>query len=142
MNLYECTSCGARLMVKSTETSSFCAYCGQPMILVDRVKDELEPDLIIPFGISQKRAEQLIRDRFCKGWFVPDEIKKFEIDKIRGIYIPYWLASYHVRKSSSMYFRRMKKASALVIMKMLWFYSSSCTENCRQNSHTQLYERL
>lgn len=87
------------------------------MILVDRVKDELEPDLIIPFGISQKRAEQLIRDRFCKGWFVPDEIKKFEIDKIRGIYIPYWLASYHVRKSSSMYFRRMKKASALVIMK-------------------------
>ena len=62
MNLYECTSCGARLMVKSTETSSFCAYCGQPMILVDRVKDEIEPDFIIPFSISQKRAEQLIRD--------------------------------------------------------------------------------
>ena len=109
MNLYECTSCGARLMVKSTETSSFCAYCGQPMILVDRVKDELEPDLIIPFGISQKRAEQLIRDRFCKGWFVPDEIKKFEIDKIRGIYIPYWLASYHVRKKLKYVFQENEK---------------------------------
>lgn len=113
MNLYECTSCGARLMVKSTETSSFCAYCGQPMILVDRVKDELEPDLIIPFGISQKRAEQLIRDRFCKGWFVPDEIKKFEIDKIRGIYIPYWLASYHVRKKLKYVFQENEKGECV-----------------------------
>lgn len=52
------------------------------MILVDRLDKELEPDLIIPFSISQKRAEQLIRDRFCKGWFVPDEIKHFQIDKI------------------------------------------------------------
>ncbi len=113
MNLYECTSCGARLMVKSTETSSFCAYCGQPMILVDRVNDELEPDVIIPFGISQKRAEQLIRDRFCKGWFVPDEIKNFKIDKIRGIYIPYWLASYHVRKKLKYTFQENEKGERL-----------------------------
>lgn len=113
MNLYECTSCGARLMVKSTETSSFCAYCGQPMILVDRVTDELEPDIIIPFGISQKRAEQLIRDRFCKGWFVPDEIKNFQIDKIRGIYIPYWLASYHVRKKLKYVFQENENGERL-----------------------------
>lgn len=113
MNLYECTSCGARLMVKSTETSSFCAYCGQPMILVDKVTDEMEPDLIIPFGISQRRAEQLIRDRFCKGWFVPDEIKNFQIDKIRGIYIPYWLASYHVRKNLKYVFQENEKGERL-----------------------------
>lgn len=98
MNLYECTSCGARLMVTAHETSSFCAYCGQPMVLVDRVTNELEPDLIIPFGISQRRAEQLIRERFGKGWFVPDDIKNLQVDKIRGIYIPYWLTSVHVRK--------------------------------------------
>lgn len=67
------------------------------MILVDRVKDELERTLLFHWNFSEEQ-EQLIRDRFCKGWFVPDEIKKFEIDKIRGIYIPYWLASYHVRK--------------------------------------------
>ena len=109
MNLYECTSCGARLMVKSTETSSFCAYCGQPMILVDRVNDELEPDVIIPFGISQKRAEQLIRERFCKGWFVPNDIKNFQIDKIRGIYVPYWLASYHVRKKLKYVYQENEK---------------------------------
>lgn len=109
MNLYECTSCGAKLMVKSTESSSFCAYCGQPMILVDRVTDELEPDVIIPFGISQRRAEQLIRERFCKGLFVPQEIKNFRIDKVRGIYIPYWLMSYHVRKKLKYSFQESKK---------------------------------
>lgn len=109
MNLYECTSCGAKLMVKATETSSFCAYCGQPMILVDRLDKELEPDLIIPFSISQKRAEQLIRDRFCKGWFVPDEIKHFQIDKIRGIYVPHWLVSYHVKKKIKYIFTENKR---------------------------------
>ena len=98
MNVYECNSCGARLMVSAKETSSFCAYCGQPLVLVDRVTDELEPDLIIPFGISQTKAEKLIRDRFCKGFFVPKEIKELQVDKIRGIYIPYWLTSVHVRK--------------------------------------------
>lgn len=113
MNLYECTSCGARLMVKSTESSSFCAYCGQPMMLVDRVMDELEPDIIIPFGISQSKAEQLIRERFCKGWFVPDEIKKFQIDKIRGIYIPYWLVSHHVKKKIRYVFEEREQGEVL-----------------------------
>lgn len=67
MNLYECTSCGARLMVKSTETSSFCAYCGQPMILVDRVKDELEPDLIIPLEFLRREQNSLYVTGSAKG---------------------------------------------------------------------------
>lgn len=123
MNLYECTSCGAKLMVKSTETSSFCAYCGQPMILIDRLENELEPDLIIPFGISQKRAEHLIREKFCQGWFVPNEIKNFQLDKIRGIYVPYWLISYHVKK------------------KIKYVFSDS-PHNDKESSHSRLIDLL
>ena len=110
--------------------------------MVDRVKDELEPDLIIPFGISQKKQNSLYVTG--SGVNCSDEIKKFEIDKIRGIYIPYWLASYHVRKKPSMYFRRMKKGERVSNYEKCFssYSKDSCTENCRQNSRTQLYERL
>ena len=77
--------------------------------MADRVKDELEPDLVYSILDFSEEAKQLIRDRFCKGWFVPDEIKKFVIDKIRGIYIPYWLASYHVRKKLKYVFQENEK---------------------------------
>lgn len=93
MNVYKCTSCGAKLMVNRNETSSFCAYCGQPTIIFDRVSKELQPDVVIPFTITKDKAINLIKEKLNKGRFVPDEIKNFEIDKIRGIYIPFWLVS-------------------------------------------------
>ncbi len=93
MDLYSCTSCGAKLMMNSKETASFCAYCGQPTIIFERVSDELQPDIVVPFSITKEKAVSLIKEKFMQGRFVPDEIKNFEVDKLRGIYIPFWLVS-------------------------------------------------
>lgn len=90
-NVYTCTSCGGELAVNGVETSTFCAYCGQPTIVFSRVSQELEPDSIIPFKITKEQAVQSIRERFAKSIFVIDEVKNFEVEKIRGIYIPYWV---------------------------------------------------
>lgn len=98
MDTYECISCGAKLMVKRTETSSFCAYCGQPMILVDKMSGEFTPDVIIPFTVKKERAEQLIREKLGKGWFVPPEVRKLQVDEVKGIYIPFWASSFNVRR--------------------------------------------
>ncbi|MGN0394095.1 MAG: hypothetical protein ACI4EF_01920 [Coprococcus sp.] len=93
MNIYNCTSCGARLMINDKETSTFCAYCGQPTIVFERVSEELQPDLIIPFTVTKEVAVNLIKEKLMKGKYVPNEIKNFKIDKLRGIYIPFWLVS-------------------------------------------------
>lgn len=98
MDTYECISCGAKLMVKRTETSSFCAYCGQPMILVDKMEGEFSPDIIIPFAVKKERAEQLIRERLGRGWFVPPEVRRLQVDEVKGIYIPFWVSSFNVRR--------------------------------------------
>lgn len=90
-NIYSCTSCGGELMVNGLETSTFCAYCGQPTIVFNRVSKELKPKYIIPFSVAKEQAITLIRDKFNSGFFVPDEIKNFETERIKGIYIPYWL---------------------------------------------------
>lgn len=90
-NIYSCTSCGAELAVNGVETSTFCAYCGQPSIVFSRVSRTLKPELIIPFSIQKEQAVAIIRKRFNEGAFIPKEVKNFEVERVRGIYIPYWL---------------------------------------------------
>lgn len=90
-NIYTCTSCGGELSVNGVEASTFCAYCGQPTIVFSRVSQEMMPKFILPFRIQKDQAVGAIREKLRKGIFVPNEIKNFEVEKVRGIYIPYWL---------------------------------------------------
>lgn len=90
-NIYTCTACGAELAVNGVEASTFCAYCGQPTIVFSRVSQELMPKWIIPFRIQKEQAVDGIREKLNKGLFVPREIKNFEVEKVRGIYVPYFL---------------------------------------------------
>ncbi len=88
-NIFACTSCGAKLAVNDTEASTFCAYCGQPTIVFERVSKMVRPDRIIPFKVTREEAESSIRSRFKKGRFVPKSIKNFHVERISGIYVPY-----------------------------------------------------
>ena len=90
-NLYTCTSCGAELFINGVETATFCAYCGQPTVVFNRVSEELKPERIIPFSITREQAVGLIREKLSHGFFVPNAIKNFEVERVRGIYIPYFL---------------------------------------------------
>lgn len=90
-NIYTCTACGAELAVNGVEASTFCAYCGQPTIVFSRVSRELMPKWVLPFRIQKEQAVNSIRERLNKGFFVPKEIKNFEVEKVRGIYVPYFL---------------------------------------------------
>lgn len=99
MQVCKCTSCGAELMVNGVEASTFCAYCGQATVVMDRVEDCLKPDYIIPFKINKDDAERIIRNTLQKGFFVPPEIKNFEVEKLRGIYIPFWLMDFYYEDS-------------------------------------------
>ncbi|MBR6080442.1 MAG: hypothetical protein IKP60_09830 [Treponema sp.] len=91
MQIIRCTACGAELAINGTETSSFCSYCGQATLVQDRMDEYLKPDCIIPFKIGRDNAEKTIRDKMAHGFFIPKEIRNFEVEKIRGIYVPFWL---------------------------------------------------
>lgn len=94
-NVYRCTACGGELITNELESSTFCSYCGQPTIVYDRVSKELKPKYIIPFAVTKQQAENVMRRKLNKGLFVPKEIKNFEVERLRGIYIPYWLCDMH-----------------------------------------------
>ena len=108
MNVLTCRSCGAELMMNHVETSSFCAYCGQATIASERIENWLEPDTIIPFEVTKEEAEGIIRDRLGKGFFIPEGIKNFKTDRLRGIYIPYWLFDIYCADSQGWYYKSGK----------------------------------
>ena len=91
VNVAVCNSCGAELAVNAVEASSFCPYCGNASVVMDRVEEQLAPDYIIPFKVSKEEAEGIIRKRLKSGFFVPKEVRDFELEKLNGVYIPFWL---------------------------------------------------
>ncbi len=89
--VYTCSTCGAELSVSDKEVSTYCAYCGQPTIVYNRVDKTQKPKYIIPFKITKEEAETAIREKLKKGFFIPKEVKNFEAERITGIYLPYFL---------------------------------------------------
>lgn len=89
--VYSCSTCGAELSVSDKEVSTYCAYCGQPTIVYNRVDKTQKPKYIIPFRITKEEAEIAIREKLKKGFFIPKEVKKFEAERITGVYLPYFL---------------------------------------------------
>lgn len=78
-------------MVGDSEVSTYCAYCGQPTIVYNRVDKTQKPKYILPFKNTKEEAENAIRQKFNNGLFVPSKIKRFESERVIGIYLPYFL---------------------------------------------------
>lgn len=122
-NIYSCTACGAELAVNRVESSTFCAYCGQPTIVFSRVSSAKKPKYIIPFTISKDQAITSIRKHLSSGAFVPPEIQHFEIERVRGIYVPFWL--YDIDYYDEQYLEGKVKSGKSTVTK--YYYRSAAT---------------
>ncbi len=121
--IYSCTACGAELAVNGVESSTFCAYCGQPTIVFNRVSSTKKPKYIIPFSITKDQAVASIRNHLSKGSFVPAEIQNFSIERVRGIYIPYWL--YDIQYFDEQYLSGEVRSGKNTVTR--YFYRSAST---------------
>ena len=121
--IYTCTSCGAELAVSDTEVSTYCAYCGQPTIVYSRVSEELKPDYIIPFKITREQAIEQIRKKIKRGMLLPKSVKHFEVEKVRGIYIPYFLFDVYYRNNQKLYIHESTKQNGKsgIMLNGYWF---------------------
>jgi len=89
---YICGSCGAAVVTDKNTTATFCAFCGSPAIITERLVDARKPDYIIPFKYGRENAVQSFF-KWCKsGRMTPiDFVKKENIEKLTGLYVPFWL---------------------------------------------------
>ncbi len=95
--LYTCPSCGAEIVTDETTAASFCYYCHNPVVLAGRMTGGYHPDFVIPFAIDRDKAVEIFTQWIGKKKYVPNAFfSKDQIEKISGVYFPYWLYSCQV----------------------------------------------
>ena len=90
--IYTCQSCGGELITDDHTAATFCPYCGDPTILPGRLTGGVKPDAVIPFRKTKEDAQKAFLE-LCKGKpLLPrDFTEKHRLEKITGIYVPFWL---------------------------------------------------
>ncbi|MBI5962690.1 MAG: hypothetical protein HY863_04385 [Chloroflexi bacterium] len=85
--VFHCTGCGAEFILPPKQISASCVYCNSPHVVsLEKTKDLLAPDGIIPHAFNQRQATKLLVD-WVEGNNIQPE-KKVELP--RGLYLPLW----------------------------------------------------
>lgn len=89
---YHCQSCGAEIIADKETAATFCVYCGNTAILQSKLSGKFSPDLVIPFKNTKEDAIAAFKGLSKGRPLMPKDFNSEEnIEKIRGIYIPFWL---------------------------------------------------
>ncbi len=85
--VFHCNGCGAEFILPPNQISASCVYCDSPHVVsLEKTKDLLAPDAIIPHAFDQKHAVQLLIE-----WVEGNQIKpEKKVDLPRGLYLPLW----------------------------------------------------
>jgi len=104
---YHCPDCGAEIIADEQTTATFCIYCGNTAILRSKLTGKFTPDMIIPFKTDKIKAIEAFMSLSKGRLFVPKDFSKKEnIEKIRGVYIPFWM--YDIEASGELDFDAQK----------------------------------
>ncbi len=91
---YHCKNCGAEIIADENTASTFCVYCGNTAILKSKLSGKFAPSKIIPFKKTKDEALEAFKNISKGKPLTPKFFNKQEnIEKISGVYIPFWLFS-------------------------------------------------
>lgn len=83
-NIYVCKSCGATIETDKSTAAMACPYCGNNVILDDKLKGGLKPNAIIPFKITPKELPEAVKNSMPKrSFFRADFLTKTRLAKYR-----------------------------------------------------------
>lgn len=99
---YLCDACAGELITDEHTAATFCPYCGNPTILPGRLSGGLKPESVIPFKTTKEDAKQAFL-RLCKGKALLPKFftQEQQLEKITGIYVPFWLYDCNAELNSS-----------------------------------------
>lgn len=92
MRAFQCPACGGEIVTDENTAATFCPFCDNPTILPSRVSGGLKPDALIPFKTNKDDAKAAFL-KLCKGKPLLPKLftSQQRIERITGIYVPFWL---------------------------------------------------
>ncbi|MGI5893503.1 MAG: hypothetical protein ACOX6P_02815 [Candidatus Merdivicinus sp.] len=92
MREYTCPQCGAQIVTDETTAATFCIFCQNAAILSDKLRGSFKPEKVLPFQKSKEDAQEAFRKLCSKKPLLPkDFYSPDRIEKITGLYVPFWL---------------------------------------------------
>ncbi len=90
----KCGGCGAEVVINTaTSTNARCHWCRSILSVNSQIDNGAIPDVVLPFDLEKKTAEDKIRKFVEKRQFFanPRFKKEFTTNNIMGVYFPYML---------------------------------------------------
>ena len=102
--VYKCPNCGAEVITSKKTVATTCVYCNRAITLTGNVSGEWRPDYVLPFKKDRSEVEKAYR-ALCKQSILTPRLfsKESTIEKIKGMYVPYWLYSFDGHASLSVH---------------------------------------
>ena len=88
----KCQSCQAVSVFDPERVGQNCDFCGSPALVdYQEIKAPIRPQSLLPFKITEGQVREQIRRWYASKWLAPGSLKRLAlVDRVRGIYIPYW----------------------------------------------------
>lgn len=95
IDVYICSACGASIIADENTSATSCVYCKNTAILKDKLQDEFNPELLIPFRNTKEDAIAAFKKLGKGRILMPKAFNDINnINEMSGIYIPFWLYDY------------------------------------------------
>ena len=94
----QCQSCKAVSVFDPDRVGQNCDFCGSPKLVdYEEIKAPIRPQSLLPFSITDSSVREQIRKWYASKWLAPNKLKsRALVDRVHGIYIPYWTFDAHV----------------------------------------------
>lgn len=107
--VYSCPSCGAEIVTDETTAATFCYYCHNPVVLSGRMQGDFLPDGVIPFVLDRGKALEILERWIAGKKYLPKAFySQDQLEKMAGVYFPYWLYDCQVEGELEAEGRRQK----------------------------------
>ncbi len=107
--VYKCPNCGAEVITSSKTVATTCVYCNRAITLAGNVKGVFRPDYVLPFRKSRKEVETAYKKLCRQSFLTPRKLySQTTIEKIKGMYVPYWLFSFDGKAAADIHAERIR----------------------------------
>lgn len=100
----KCSSCGSEVVINTAlATQAVCHWCRNFISINSQIPNGANPDVLLPFYVTQDEAKYQIQNFVNKRKFFahPKFVSNFNINNIRGVYLPYMVVDVNAKMALS-----------------------------------------